>query len=499
LTDCSETIEKSSGGLPPILRAEQTDAPLARGPWYLTIASSYLGIFVWAPFFDSLWIGDLTRFGVDSLIGRAVVGALLCYGLLFLVPALLGFRYRQSVGIVASSTFGTLGSEWITGVAVGLANILWYAVAIDYAVDSTLLGLHSCGLIDTASLRAWDLGPMVVKSPVYLSTALFWIYITGMAGLLRLPGVIVALMRVYAPIALLLLTGVAVCLLPNLGSYRLADAVSIAANEGLNQRWPGHGSSLQVMTGFFAMAGLVSVDWGARLERRRDILWGGLASIVLVASVTSVLSLVVVAGAVARLVSDGATPTASAINASPLSFRWAVVHGIGGVPGGAILILFGLASLAPACYSVWVYGQRLSTHWPRLRQSGWTWSGGLIAFVLGATSCVNRLDLVYSAMGDIFAPVVGVIVGNWVRLRGKCSGFRRGINPSAVIAWGAGALVGMILDVFRVFNREYSDWCQPTSVCGFLTSAVAFGLLTRMESPAPSLAPTADDPVHSND
>ena len=107
---------------------------------------------------------------------------------------------------------------------------------------------------------------MVVKSPVYLCTALFWIYITGMAGLLRLPGVIVALMRVYAPIALLLLTGVAVYLLPNLGSYRLADAVSIAANEGLNQRWPGHGSSLQVMTGFFAMAGLLSVDWGARFS-----------------------------------------------------------------------------------------------------------------------------------------------------------------------------------------------------------------------------------------
>ena len=57
----------------------------------------------------------------------------------------------------------------------------------------------------------------------------------------------------------------------------------------------------------------------------------------------------------------------------------------------------------------------------------------------------------------------------------------------------------MILDVFRVFNREYSDWCQPTSVCGFLTSAVAFGLLTRMESPAPFLAPTADDPVKSNE
>jgi hypothetical protein len=384
-------------------------------------------------------------------------------------------------------------------VAVGLANILWYAVAIDYAVDSTLLGLYSCGLINTASLRGWDLGLVIVKSPAYLCTALFWIYITGMAGLLRLPGVIVALMRVYTPIALLLLTGVAMFLLPSLGSYRLADAVSIAEIEGLNQQWPAHGSSLQLMTGFFAMAGLLSVDWGAKVERRRDLLWGGLTGIVLAASLTAILSLVVVAGTVTRLVSDGATPTTSGSAALPLSFRWALVHGIGGVQGGAVLILFGLAALAPACYSVWIFGQRLATHWPRLRQSGWTWLGGTTAFVLGATSCVNRLDFVYSAMGDVFAPAVGVIVGNWVRQRGEWSGLRRGINQSAVIAWGAGALVAIILDVFRMFNREYADWCQPTSVYGFVTSAVAFGLLTRLRLPGPVLAPIAVDPVRSNE
>ena len=156
--------------------------------------------------------------------------------------------------------------------------------------------------------QRWDLGPIVVKSPVYLCTALFWIYITGMAGLLRLPGVIVALMRVYAPIALLLLIGVALYLLPNLGSYRLADAISIADNGGLSHRWPRHGSVLQLMTGFFAIAGLLSVDWGARAERQRDLFWCGLTGIVVTASLTSILSLVVVASTVARLVSNGAAP-----------------------------------------------------------------------------------------------------------------------------------------------------------------------------------------------
>ena len=120
------------------------------------------------------------------------------------------------------------------------------------------------------------------------------------------------------------------------------------------------------MTGFFAMAGLVSVDWGARVERRRDLVLGGLTGIVLAASWTAIMSLVVVAGAVARVRAEGDRFAASVDGPFRLSFRWAVFNGIGGVPGGAILILFGLAALAPACYSAWVYGQKLSTHWPRL-------------------------------------------------------------------------------------------------------------------------------------
>ena len=252
--------------MPPILRAEQENAPLARGPWYLTIGPAYLGIFVWAPFFDSLWIGDLTRFPLSSLIGSAVFASLLCFSLLYYIPARWGFQTGRPLGIVAASTFGTVGSEWITGVAVGVASIVWYAVAINYAVDSTLLGLQSCGLVTGERLQRWDLGPIVVKSPVYLSTAVFWIYITGTAGLWKLPGVVVALMRVYAPVALVLLTAVALWMLPTVGSYRLETVRSDRRRDMSHDRWRGHGSAVQLITGFFAMAGLVSVEWGARRQ-----------------------------------------------------------------------------------------------------------------------------------------------------------------------------------------------------------------------------------------
>ena len=93
--------------------------------------------------------------------------------MLLLHPRVLGLQDRPAAGIVAASTFGTVGSEWITGVAVALANIVWYTVAIDFAVDSTLRGLESCGLSVAESPSVWELAPFVVvfKSPEYLATA----------------------------------------------------------------------------------------------------------------------------------------------------------------------------------------------------------------------------------------------------------------------------------------------------------------------------------------
>ncbi len=161
-------------------------------------------------------------------------------------------------------------------------------------------------MIAADSLHTWDLGPIVVKGPVYLCTALFWIYITGTAGLWNLPGVVVALMRVYAPVALVLLTAVAVWMLPNDGSNSLANAALIVEKTGFTDRWRGHGSAVQLMTGFFAMAGLAGVDWGGRVPRRRDVVLGGLTGIVLAASWTAIMSLLVVSGAVAQLRNESA-------------------------------------------------------------------------------------------------------------------------------------------------------------------------------------------------
>ena len=69
------------------------------------------------------------------------------------------------------------GSEWITGVAIAVANIVWYAVAINYAIDTTLLGLHACDLIapeasaDCASARSPSRARSFFARPSFGSTS----------------------------------------------------------------------------------------------------------------------------------------------------------------------------------------------------------------------------------------------------------------------------------------------------------------------------------------
>jgi hypothetical protein len=452
-------------------------------PWYLTITPAFLGLFVWAPFFDQLWAGDLTRHELPWLFGSAAVAAILCFGLYF-IAASWGLAARRPLAFVAASTFGPAGSDWITGIAIAAASIVWYGVAIDFSVDSILLGLHAAGLIAPADLAARHIGPFAVKSPVYLCTALFWIYITGTAGLLKLAGVVVALMRFYAPIALLLLTAVALWFLPSLASYRLDRALAIATEMSPSASWRGHDPAWQMILGFFAMTSLASVDHGAEARGRRDVVLGGLTGIVLAAAWTASMALIVTAGAIVRILGTHSASAASTVEPFPfpISFRWAVFHGIGGAPAGTILILFGLAALAPACYAARVYGETLSNRWPRLGHWGWTWIGGAIALFLAATSNLTRLELIYSAMGAVFAPAIGAIAGDWLQHRGRWPGIRHG--PAAaggVIAWGSGLLIALASEFARAVNPAVAAWA-PAFACGFAVSFVVSWLLCRHEA-----------------
>src|SRR5262249_21740334 len=150
-----------------------------------------------------------------------------------------------------------------------------------------------------------------------------------------------------------------------------------------------------------------------------------------------------------------------------------VFHGLGGRVAGAILILFGLAALAPACYSAWVFCWRLWAHWPRIRRVYWTWwIGGGLAFVLIASSWASGLETIYRVMGLVCAPAVGAIVGDFVRQKGGWSGIREGVNPAGMLAWAAGCGVQPVVALGLMAAAKVPRWLPPAPITGFVTAAI---------------------------
>jgi hypothetical protein len=458
---------------PPTLRAELDVTPPPRRPWYVAVGPAYLTILVWAPFFDPLWRHDLTRAGLAWLAGSALVAALLCYGLFYYPAAIWGYRTGRRLGVVAASTFGTTGSDWLTGVALAAAQIVWYAVAIDYGIQATFLGLITCGLLPPGVLANWRVGDAILRGPVFLCTAVFWIFITGMASLLRLTGVIAALMKVYSPVALGLLTITAIWVLPGLSAFRVDE--DLAARPV-----PSHLSAIPIFTGFFSMVGLMSVDWGAASARRRDVVVGGLLGIVLAGTWTAVMSLLVVAGAAGRFRAAHAIGATTAAAPPWRSFRWAVANGVGGTPAAVILLLFGLAALAPACFSSFVFMRKLFARWPRIRRIDWGWIGCTLAFALIVTGWPGRLEAVDHVMGLVFAPAAGAMAGDFIIQCGKWAGVRRGLHPPGLIAWAIGVAIRPILDLMATSGRLPVPSLMSSPIAGFLVAALAYWIMARI-------------------
>jgi cytosine permease len=468
--NCPPT-ELHPADLPPFVLADLNEPPLVRGSWVWTIAPAYAGVFIWIPLLDRLGTCLPGQTSLGWLAAAAVLAALACCFLLYDIPAMWGWTAGHRLGAVGASTFGTTGSEWITGVGVGLGGLAFYAVSVTMAIKLIMLGLLSCGLIDVRVFKPWSLGPLVLESPVFLLTALFWIYIITVACRLRMAGVIFALMQVYTPVALLFLGATALLASAGLPTFAAAKESLTQLDPGLrSQMVPCQAHLFQLMFGGFALSGLMGVEWGMAVSKRSDVRIGGWIGIILAGSFCAVMALLTVAGALGQS-TRGVLQTAGELPAIPLSFHWAVFVGIGGIKGGAILSLFGLTTLAPGCYSAWVFRERISTHWPEIRRRVWTRIGGLLAFVLIATSWAGRIEEIFNLMGAIFAPAIGALVADALRQKGQWHGIRRGWNPAGLLAWGLGVAVGLLPVLGALIDWSAARRFQPAALYAFLTSA----------------------------
>jgi hypothetical protein len=248
---------------------------------------------------------------------------------------------------------------------------------------------------------------------------------------------------------------------------------------------PGLAHVVQLVFGGFALSGLLSVEWGMTAAHRRDVRIGGWISIVLAGSWCVDMALLTVHRAIRNV---GSAATDTSILCVPRSFHWAIFEGIGGVIGGAILMLFGLVTLAPACTAALICSRRLKARWPALRRSAWTWLAGLLVFVLVATSWASRIEPIFGLMGAFFASVAGAMVSDALRQRLAWKGLRQGIHAPGVFAWLTGLAVGLVPLCGSVLGWAGATRFQPAAVFAFFTAAAVYQALAALGLESPYFA-----------
>jgi hypothetical protein len=286
---------------------------------------------------------------------------------------------------------------------------------------------------------------VTLESPLVLASLVWWAYIIIAANGLNLMGVIAALMRVYSPFTGVLLVAAAAWAWL---SGEAVDAHPAAPDRGFEP------ATFQYVFGAFAFAGVMAVEWGASARDRRDVKLGGWTAILAAGAATTLAAL--------ALGARGPTgmPWGSLVEWPD---RWV---------GGALLLLFGLASLAPACYASALFASRFRAHWPGL---GWKGIGlSFLLFVVpGATGIAWDVTTLAGISGALFAPLAGVLAIEAFR-RGPRRAMRPGWEPAGVAAWVAGVVAGLAPIVAPGLR-----WVQPAALVGWAVAAVVHAVLSR--------------------
>ncbi len=461
-----------SRGLSSIESAFVTDT-LERKSWQDTIAPQFIALFLWVVFFDQLAVKTLAVGGLGPSVAGAAVAGVLCFLLLYYAPASWGCQTGLPLTEVSASTFGRVGAARLSGVLFGVAQIVWCSVATYYATELILEGLASIQLLDPRALRPMVIVRHTVPSFLFLLTSAFWCCWAGLVGA-YLVRVIAALMRVF-PIFPACMLGVAMMM--TIKDAVMFRSLGVDVRTGQNVPFPALSALLnmvQMVFGFFAVAGLASVEWGAASRSARDVRLGGLVGVVFAPWTVVTIVLLVVAGAQGSTmleVGRGAVPPPSA---AAFTFHDVIYHSIGGRLGCAMLLIFGLASLAPTTYTAFVIGQRLTRAWPRISRVRWSMIGSAAAWLFILTGFTTDLEGIFSVMGAIFAPMAGAMTAEYVRYRGRWPGARAGINMAGLVAWVAGLSVGLLPILGRAWGRPELARFQPAAVVAALTAFVVY-------------------------
>ncbi len=422
--------------LPKYVQSSVPNPAGKRVPWYKSTAPSYAGIFLWVAFYLALSGPTLSQASPAVCLAGLLVAGLLCFGLYYYAPAMLGMQTGRPLYIVGTSTFGVKGGYLMPGLLMGFLQVGWFAVATYFATDYIMKGLNiqSNGLFDAIAL-VWAYG-------------LAWVAIKGISYVARL-----AQYLNWVPLIMIIIVFWA-----NKGGIS-------SYHPPHNHAWDGFLAMLATVIGFFATAGAAGADFGTNNRNRRDVVLGGLTGITLAILVAGGLPILSVAGHLGNL-------------GKATDFTYAgTIRSVGSL-APVMFFLFAAASLVPTTFCTFIAGNSFETMLPKIPRMASTLMGVTVGAILAITGVAQNLIGFFQIVGASFGPICGAMAADYLLAGRKWSGPRRGINWAGYIAWAVGFLVG-ILDHLPGVPASWVQADQPAVLFSFIVGFVIYFVLAK--------------------
>ena len=409
----------------------------ARVPWYKSTFPSYFGIFLFVGYYLKLSGPTIGYASVSvSLLGLLVAG-LLCFGLYYYVPAMLGMQTGRNLYVVGSSTFGTTGGFLIPGILMGLLQVGWVAVDATLASHFIMQGLNQ------------------TSRTLYSIIVIVWLYSLGWVAIKGLSYVSeFAKFMNWVPFVMMLIV-----LWTNRGGiphYQPPQPDSLT----------GFLNALLITIGFFATAGAAGTDFGMNNGSRKDVVLGGLTGVAAGAFIAGGISVLSVAGYLGR-------------SSGPRNYDYTAAIGSVGALAPVMFFLFAAACLVPTCFSSFIAANSFSTMLPKIPRPVSTMAGVTLSAILALTGVADNLVGFFSIIAASFGPICGAMMADYLLAGRRWSGPRLGINWAGCIAWIVGFLIG-IPDRIPGIPPSLVKADNPAWLFAFASGFLIYLLLARL-------------------
>jgi cytosine permease len=408
-----------------------------RVPWYKSTFPTYAGIFLWVGFYLKLAEPTIGYANISVCLLGLLVAGLLCFGLYYFVPAMLGMQTGHPLYVVGTSTFGTTGGYLIPGLMMGLLQIGWVAVVGAVSVDFVMKGLNQ---------TSKTLSSILTVVWIY---SLGWVAIKGIHYVAR-----VAKFLNWIPLIMVVIVFYANK--DGIANYRPAH----------HQGMTGFLNVLTIVIGYFATAGAAGADFGMNNASRKDIFFGGVYGIIGGTLIAGALPILSVAGYLGR-------------NAGPQSYDYSAAIASVGALAPVMFFLFAAASMVPTCFSSFIASNSFSTMLPRIPRAVSTFAALTVSALLAVTGLANNLVGFFSLVSASFGPICGAMAADYILSGRKWSGPRLGINWAGFIAWLVGFLVG-IPEHLPGLPGAWVRADNPSGLFSFITGFLIYLVLAKV-------------------